>query len=373
MFNYKMQKLLWRRWRNRTVRTCTTKQTRATKSNTHCSELLLGNYQFVTGVRRDPLFETKMSVIQTRAANTCRFDTREEGSEILERNTTHESPLDDPIIETQRLVQGIEKNITGYSDSGWAGDATTRKSSSCELCCVDQFSWPASVRDCPAGVRILCSGCTVTWVDLHTSHPERDWTDIPGTHKGRQQHGRMNHIRTRFLFIQDMVFRKLLTTSAVKTIMYPSDVGTQPLGRERFCRMRAMLRLGNAFEDTCSPGDCHNVWLVGVENTSSCKSATRWAHVSSARQSSKVHSFLFLSGSRDASRADTSLHETHTWWITSRDVSGPSRILENRLSHLVRALWNISVDISSCMFTAYMFASYTFTSHISYIIHHCIL
>ena len=84
----------------------------------------------------------------------------------------------------------------------------------------------------------------------------------------------MNHIRTRFLFIQDMVFRKLLTISAVKTSVNPSDVGTQALGRERFCRMRAMLRLGSEFEDTCSPGDCHNVSLVEVDNTSSCKSAT---------------------------------------------------------------------------------------------------
>ena len=384
MFNYKMQKMLWRRWRNRTVRS-PQRNKRVRPSPTRTVQSCCWETTVHYWGEKGSSVRGKMSVIQTRAANTCRFDTREEGSEILERNTTHESPLDDPIIETQRLVQGIEK--TSWDTLTLTGLETQRRGKALIVHCavLTNFSWPASVRDCPAGVRIECSGCTVTWVDLHTSHPERDWTEIPGTHKGRQQHGtskwqrkqgasgRMNHIRTRFLLIQDMVFRKLLTTSAVETIMYPSDVGTQPLGRERFCRMRAMLRLGNAFEDTCSPGDWHNVSLVEVDNTSSCKSATCWAHVSSARQSSKVHSFLFISGPRDASRADTSLHETHTWLVTSRDVSGLSRILENRLSHLVRALWNISVDISSCMFTAYMFAPYTFTSHISYIIHHCIL
>ena len=45
---------------------------------------------------------------------------------------------------------------------------------------------------------------------------------------------KMKHIHTRFLFIQDLVFRKLLTMSSVKTDVNPSDVGTQALGRERF-------------------------------------------------------------------------------------------------------------------------------------------
>ena len=39
----------------------------------------------------------------------------------------------------------------------------------------------------------------------------------------------MIHIHTRFLFIQDLVFRKLLTMSAVKTDVNPSDIGTEAL------------------------------------------------------------------------------------------------------------------------------------------------
>ena len=35
----------------------------------------------------------------------------------------------------------------------------------------------------------------------------------------------MTHIRTRFLFLQDVMFRKLLNMSAVKTDVSPSDIG----------------------------------------------------------------------------------------------------------------------------------------------------
>ena len=61
----------------------------------------------------------------------------------------------------------------------------------------------------------------------------------------------IEHIQTRFLFVQDLVFWKLLTTSAIKTDVNPSDIKTKALGRERFSRFRAMLGLG---DDLASPG-----------------------------------------------------------------------------------------------------------------------
>ena len=61
---------------------------------------------------------------------------------------------------------------------------------------------------------------------------------------------RMKHIHTRFVFIQDLAFRKLLAMSAVRVDVNPSDVGTKALGRERFGMMRAMLGLGNERAET---------------------------------------------------------------------------------------------------------------------------
>ena len=99
----------------------------------------------------------------------------------------------------------------------------------------------------------------------------RDWTVIPGARKSRQQHstnsgnetGRKleneTRVHTRFLFIQDFVFPKLLTMSAVKADVNPSDIGPKTVGREGFNRMRAMLGLGNELADTCSPGNLRDV------------------------------------------------------------------------------------------------------------------
>ena len=66
---------------------------------------------------------------------------------------------------------------------------------------------------------------------------------------------KMKHIHTRFLLIQDLVFGKLLTMSAVKTDVDPSDIGTKALGRERLYRLRSMFGMGT---ETSSPGNWHD-------------------------------------------------------------------------------------------------------------------
>ena len=63
----------------------------------------------------------------------------------------------------------------------------------------------------------------------------------------------MKHIHTIFLFSQDLVFRKLLAMSSVKTDVNPSDIGTKELERERFHRLRSMLGMGTELSETSSP------------------------------------------------------------------------------------------------------------------------
>ena len=63
--------------------------------------LVVGKLQYITGVRPDLMFATKMLVIQTCVTDTCRFDTCQESVEIFVRNTRTESPLDNTCIETE--------------------------------------------------------------------------------------------------------------------------------------------------------------------------------------------------------------------------------------------------------------------------------
>ena len=72
---------------------------------------------------------------------------------------------------------------------------------------------------------------------------------------------KMKHIHTRFLFIQDLVFRKLVTMSSVKTDVNPSEIGTKALGRERFHRLRSMIGMGTELSETSSAG----TWYSGDE------------------------------------------------------------------------------------------------------------
>ena len=72
---------------------------------------------------------------------------------------------------------------------------------------------------------------------------------------------KMKHMHTRFLFIQDLVFRKLVTMSATKTDVNPSDNGTKALGRERFYRLRSMLGIGTELVETSLPSK----WYDGNE------------------------------------------------------------------------------------------------------------
>ena len=61
--------------------------------------------------------------------------------------------------------------------------------------------------------------------------------------------------------MQDLVLRKLLTMSSVKTDVNQSDTGPNALGRERFYRLRSMLGVGTVLIATSSPGK----WYDGDE------------------------------------------------------------------------------------------------------------
>ena len=165
------------------------------------------------------------------------------------------------------------KHVTGYSDADWAGYPMTRKSTSCTPCYVDQFLLTS---ECGGqGTVALSSGESYALGALSAelifaqailneiglsflihAKAESSTARAVATKQGASR--KMKHIHTRFLFIQDLVFRKLLTMSSVKTDVNPSDIGTKALGRERFYRLRSMIGVGTELSGTSSPGNWHD-------------------------------------------------------------------------------------------------------------------
>ena len=184
------------------------------------------------------MFTTKC-LLYKFASPHLQIDTCQESVEIFERNTRTESLPDD--------------TCTGYSDADWAGDPVTRKSTSCTLCYVDQFLLTSECRG--QGTVALSSGESEMYAlgalsaelifaqailkEIGLSfltHARADSSTARAVATKQGASRKMKHIHTRFLFIQDLVFRKLLTMSSVKTDVNPSDIGTKALGHERFHR-----------------------------------------------------------------------------------------------------------------------------------------
>ena len=167
------------------------------------------------------------------------------------------------------------KHIMGYSDADWAGDQTTRKSTSCTLFYVDQFLRTSECRG--QGTVALSSGESELYAlgalsaelifaqailkEIGLSfliHARADSSTARAVATKQGASRKMKHIHTRFLFVQDLIFRKLLTISAIKTDVNPSDIGTKALGRERFYRMKPMLGMGTELAETNSLGKWYN-------------------------------------------------------------------------------------------------------------------
>ena len=150
------------------------------------------------------------------------------------------------------------KHITGCSDA----DSVTRKSTSCTLCNVDQFFSTSECRG--QGTVALSSGESEMYSKTGLSfliHARADSSTARAVATKQGASRKMKQSHTRFSFIQDLEFRKLLTMSSVKTDVNPSDIGTKALGRERFHRLRSMLGMETELSETSSPGK----WCSGDE------------------------------------------------------------------------------------------------------------
>ena len=222
---------------------------------------LVGKRQCITGVRPDLMFVTKCLSYKfapptladlTRAKKTPRYL---KGTRDLTLYLTIPA-------STRNDLNKTLKHVAGFSDTDWAGDLVTQKSTSCTWCHVDHFLLSSECRgqgtaalSCGESELYALEALSAEWIfaqailkEIGLSfliHARADSSTARAVATKQRASRKMKRIHTRLLFIQDLVFRKLLTLSAVKTDVNPSDIGTKTLGHERFYRMRSMLGMGN--------------------------------------------------------------------------------------------------------------------------------
>ena len=231
---------------------------------------VVGKLQYITGKRPDLMFATKC--LSYKLASPTLADLTRAKKVLRYLKGTRELNLQLTILALKPNDSNKTlKHVTGYSEADWAGDPMTRKSTFCALCYVDQFLLTSECRG--QGTVALSSGESELYAlgalsaelifaqailkEIGLSfliHARADSSTARAVATKQGASLKMKHIHTRFFFIQDLVFRKLLTMSSVKTDVSPSDIGTKALGRERFHRLRSMLGMGTELVETSSPG-----------------------------------------------------------------------------------------------------------------------
>ena len=239
---------------------------------------VVGKLQYITGVRPDLMFATRCLSYKLASPTLADLTRAKKVLRYLKGTRELNLYLTIPALKPNDSNTTL-KHVTGNSDADWAGDPVTRKSStSCTLCYVDQFLLTSECRG--QGTVALSSGESELYAlgalsaELIVAqailkeiglpfliHARADSSTARAVATKQGASRKMKDIHTRILFIQDLVFRKLLTMSSVKTDMNPSDIGTKALGRERFRRLRSMLGMGTELIETSSPGK----WYSGDE------------------------------------------------------------------------------------------------------------
>ena len=116
---------------------------------------VVGKLQYIAGVRPDLMFVT--NCLSYKLASPTLADLTRAKKALRDLKGTRELNLYLTILALQsKDLNKTLKHVTGYSDADWARDPVTRKSTSCTLCCVDQFLLTSECRG--QGTVALSSG-----------------------------------------------------------------------------------------------------------------------------------------------------------------------------------------------------------------------
>ena len=111
--------------------------------------------QCITGVKPDLMFATKCFSDKLGSSTLADLTRVKKALRYLRGTRDLKLYLTVPALKPSDLSKTLN-HVTGYSDADWAGDPTTRKSTSCTLCYVDQFLLTSDCRG--QGTVALSSG-----------------------------------------------------------------------------------------------------------------------------------------------------------------------------------------------------------------------
>ena len=190
---------------------------------------LVGKLQCRTGVRPHLMFATKCLSYKLASPTLADLTRAKKVLRYLKGTRELNLYLTIPALKPNDLNKTL-KHVTGNSDADWAGEPVTRKSTSCTLWYVDQFLLTSECRG--QGTVALSSGESEMYAHGALSaelifaqailkeiglsfliHARADSSTVRAMATKQRASRKMKHIYTRFLFIQDLVFRKLLTMS----------------------------------------------------------------------------------------------------------------------------------------------------------------
>ena len=94
---------------------------------------VVGELQYITGVRPDLMFGTKCLSYKLGSSTLADLTRATKALRYLKGTRDLKLYLTIPTWKPNDLIKTL-KHVTGYSDADWAGDSVTRKSTSCTLC-----------------------------------------------------------------------------------------------------------------------------------------------------------------------------------------------------------------------------------------------
>ena len=93
---------------------------------------IVGKLQYITGVRPDLMFVTKCLSYKLGSRTLADLTRAKKALRYLKGKRDMKLYLTIPAVKPNDLSKTL-KHVTGYYDADWAGDPTTRKSTSCTL------------------------------------------------------------------------------------------------------------------------------------------------------------------------------------------------------------------------------------------------